>query len=216
MGVVARPIPHRNFNGKIFLERVSETKYVTSTTAHTNFSDDVIVNDDIEKGEWRDLMDETMTSVEDINLFIIQIYSLEEAVADRLELYYVTKTGNNGNTKKIVLEDNDLRVDTFQIITHDNKNMFPRSVVMTDINLHIRNIIGDLAQIDCMCDSEYMTDAMVRVGTAIRQAYHWINPTDPCYLVMDNVRGHRTKDCINEYTTMLLTDFNIVVIFQIP
>ena len=108
------------------------------------------------------------------------------------------------------------QLNTFEIRTHDDKNILPRSVVMGDFKLQIRNIIGDPVQIDCTCDSEYMTDAMVRVGGAIREAYNWIDLADPCYLVMDNAGGHGTKDCINEYTQMLLTDFNIIVIFQIP
>ena len=40
MGVVGRPIPHRNFNGKIFLERVSERIPVSKITSHQNFTDD--------------------------------------------------------------------------------------------------------------------------------------------------------------------------------
>ena len=33
---------------------------------------------------------------------------------------------------------------------------------------------------------------------------------------MDNAGGHGTKECIVEYRTMLLTDYNIIIIFQIP
>ena len=51
MGVVGRPVAHRQFDGKFFLERVSKTKYITMCTAHTNFSDDALVNAEIKNGE---------------------------------------------------------------------------------------------------------------------------------------------------------------------
>ena len=50
MGVVGRPLPHRNFDGKIFLERVSKRKFIQKCTAHTNFSDDTLVNNEIKNG----------------------------------------------------------------------------------------------------------------------------------------------------------------------
>ena len=56
-----------------------------------------------------------------------------------------------------------------------------------------KNAVGTLNLTD-------VTELTPRVGKAIREAYHWINPADPCYLVMDNAGGHGTKDCINEYT----------------
>ena len=68
----------------------------------------------------------------------------------------------------------------------------------------MRNVIGDLVQIDCTCDSECVKDAMVRVGTAIRHSYSWIPLTEPCWLVMDNAGGHGTKECIVEYKTIYI------------
>ena len=65
MGVVGRPIPHRDFDGKIFMERVSRTKLVATATAHTNFSDDALVNDAMKKGDWRHLVDNIADTVED-------------------------------------------------------------------------------------------------------------------------------------------------------
>ena len=40
MGVVGRPIPEKNFDGRVHLERVSQTKTVQKMMAHQNFSDE--------------------------------------------------------------------------------------------------------------------------------------------------------------------------------
>ena len=100
IGVVARPIPHRSFNGKIFMERVSKTKCITSATSHTNFSDDALVNDAIKKGDWRELVDETVSTTDDLLQFIVESYHIDDSIADRIEFYYATKIGSSGNTKK--------------------------------------------------------------------------------------------------------------------
>ena len=107
MGIVGRPIPHRDFNGKIFMERVPRTRLVTTATAHTNFSDDALVNDAIKKGDWKLLVDSLLTTIEDLRNLIAGSYNLEGSIVDRLEFYYVTKIGGNRNTKKVVLEDDN-------------------------------------------------------------------------------------------------------------
>ena len=107
MGVVGRPIPHRNFDGKIFLERVSERIPVSKITSHKNFSDDVIINQGIKNGEWRSLFDnKTHLVVIKILTEIYKNYALDESIFDRLELQYTTFVGNTGNTKVVRLENN--------------------------------------------------------------------------------------------------------------
>ena len=66
IGVVSRPIPHRDFNGKIFMEWVSRTRYDITATVHTNFSDDALVDDAIKSGEWRQLVDNIVNALEDL------------------------------------------------------------------------------------------------------------------------------------------------------
>ena len=106
-----------------------------------------------------------------------------------------------------MLLDNDAsHYNSHMIRVDDDKNVLPQNVVIGDINIHVRNLIGDPIQIDCTCDSDYMKDAMVRVGMAIRESYSWIPLTQPCWLVMDNAGGHGTKECIVEYKRVLLTD----------
>jgi len=46
MAVVAGPLPHRNFDGRIHMERASKTVFVSKRTSHHNFSTDALINSD--------------------------------------------------------------------------------------------------------------------------------------------------------------------------
>ena len=85
MGVVDQPIPHRQFNGKIFMEGVSRTHYVTTATAHTNFSDDALVNGAIKSGDWKQLVDLFTEPVEDLVVTVSGVYNLEYTIVDRID-----------------------------------------------------------------------------------------------------------------------------------
>ena len=50
MGITGRPIPEKNFDGRVRLERVSKTVEVKKLTSYQNFSDDVIINSEIKEG----------------------------------------------------------------------------------------------------------------------------------------------------------------------
>ena len=215
MAVVGRPIPHRNFDGKIHIERVSKSRILTSATAHTNFTHDAISNGAIKQGDWKGLVGSTDELAEDIIELLSATYNLDDDIIDRIEVFYVTKIGENGNTKKVIIERTD-DIQNNKIRDYDNKNSPDRSVTIADLKLQVRNHVGDIVEDDCTCDSEYMKTAMKRVGEAIRKKYHWIPMTRKCYLVMDNAGGHGTKATIIEYTHDLLTNYNIVIIHQIP
>ena len=43
-----------------------------------------------------------MSTTDDLLRFIIESYNIEDSISDRIEFYYATKIGSNGNTKKIV------------------------------------------------------------------------------------------------------------------
>ena len=215
LGVVCRPIPHRNFNGKIHLEHVAKNKFVTTRTAHTYFSFDAVINSEIKSGAWRDLVAANDEFIGDVRVIISTAYELDECITECLEFYYSTKIGNNGNTKDVQLEDNCLFKNE-KIRINDDKNVPPRYVKMSDIKLRVRKEIGDEIQVDCSCDSDYMLRAMDRVGAAIRSAYHWVSMEDKCYLVMDNAGGHGTNTAIEQYSNNLLQNFNIEIIWQIP
>ena len=87
---------------------------------------------------------------------------------------------------------------------------------MDDIELKVRQQLGDEVEEDASCDSNFMLTAMNRVGKAIREKYYWIPNDQKCYLVMDNAGGHGSNTAIATYKKMLEDDHNIEIIFQIP
>lgn len=69
---------------------------------------------------------------------------------------------------------------------------------------------------DITCDSDYMNVVMPKVAAAIRQKMSpWIPADQIIYLVMDNAGGHGTEDTIWDYT-LLLSQYKIEVVQQIP
>ena len=104
LGVVSRPIPHRNFDGRIHLERISTQETVKKLTATQNFSDDVIVNQAIKNGEWRQLFDTDSPlslSALEVKRIVADHFALDAAVVDRLELSYITFIGENEIPKTV-------------------------------------------------------------------------------------------------------------------
>ena len=47
MGVVGRPRPDKNFDGRIFLERISKTCTIKKRTTNQRFSNDDLINSEI-------------------------------------------------------------------------------------------------------------------------------------------------------------------------
>ena len=142
MAVVARPMKHRNFDGKIFLERVLKTRFLEKATAHQNFTDDAIANEMLKNGEWRQHYDDNNVTCDEVLTSIGENYCLDDYVTDRLELFYVTKVGTNGNTKKVALD----RVDTinkYKIRNDNDKNIPARDVHFSNLHLQVRNVMGD-------------------------------------------------------------------------
>ena len=127
-------------------------------TAHTNFSDDVLINTEIVKCERRTLHVDGIK----INELVESIglnYALDDAVIDRLQFSYKIIT-SGGNEKIVRLENEN---DTFEdrVI---NQNGEPRILNINNFNLKVN---GDKVEVDCSCDSKYMLEAMNRVGEAI-------------------------------------------------
>ena len=60
LGIVDCPQDEENFDGRIMLERVSRAKVLTLASQFV-FTEDVYINKAIKKGEWRQLIIESMT-----------------------------------------------------------------------------------------------------------------------------------------------------------
>ena len=106
MGVVTRPIPHRNFNVRVHMERVLKTVFLQKRTTHQDYSHDALINSEIKEGRWLELVSCEET-IDEIAQQIMITYELEKYVSDRLEFYYVTQVDINRNTKDVVLELSD-------------------------------------------------------------------------------------------------------------
>ena len=59
---------------------------------------------------------------------------------------------------------------------HDNRISPRRVLKLEDIGARLRHQIGDIIEEDCFCDSDFMMEAMDRVGAAIHKAYYCISP----------------------------------------
>ena len=100
LGVVGKLLPHRDFDGELLLDRVSEEVEVIRMTLHQNFSDNVLVNNTIKDGEWRMIVNViTYLSLSDIINTIAEYYDLEYEAFTKLELSYVIYIVNAGKTK---------------------------------------------------------------------------------------------------------------------
>lgn len=215
MVVVGRPIPHRNFDGNIFLESVSKTEYVTKATAHTNFTDDTIANNMLKGGKWKHLFDTNDIEVDEVLRPISYSYALDDSIMDRMELYYTTKIGSNGNTKNVAL-DRDTMILEYKIRTHDDKNVPHRTINISDLQLQVRKCVGDFYEEDCSCDFIYMKESMIRVRAAIHDKHHWIPIKQKYFLVLDDAGDYGISETIEYYKNESLTIFNIEIIWQIP
>ena len=136
MGIVARPQKHHDFNGKIFMKRVSKKRYLGTMTNHGNFSEDAIIISQIKSDEWNSLIDVTVYTDEDLRHFFSCTYELEDYIVEILEFYFTSKIGNNGNSKNVVIPTD---ADFNSLRTHDDKEKPPRHVSIEDISVRICN-----------------------------------------------------------------------------
>lgn len=167
MGIVMRPLPYRNVNGKILLKRVSEDIVISALTSHTQFSDDVYVNMSLKNGDWRPLiLEHTEMYSDEMVLLVAQNYCLDGYVTDRLEIYTTTLIGNNRNTTDIKLDDLT-NIFSEQIQTDVDKTLPKVNVSTNDISLCVRYREVDLVTRDTTCDSDFMAGDMRRIEVAL-------------------------------------------------
>ena len=50
----------------------------------------------------------------------------------------------------------------------------------------------------------------------MRTAYYWVPKEEFIYLNMDNAGGHGTDVAVKQHTKLLLDEFNIIIINQVP
>ena len=201
MGVVLPPFPDHNFDGKICNIRVSKLQKYDRGGCHQNFSDVGYVNAALKDGEWTELVVDNMT-LGDLKEVLQQTYDLDDEIVQRLALRYY-RTDKNEKEKP-------------HYISKDTAWFDRERFAFKDISLVVKTEKGDERQVDCSCDSDFMKEAMVKVGEATRAKFYWVARSQTIYLFMDNAGGHGTKEIVAAYVAMLKRDFNITVIFQRP
>ena len=204
LGVVAKPIPSRDFDGKLFMKRVLRTESYRQSASNQNFTDDASVNGLIKNGEWLELVTEGM-SLSKLRDAVGETYQLKLNITERLVLrYYIPLSEEGGKTKvKHILKDDAslLTMDLFRLIKYQ---------------LMVRYEKGDEREINVTCNSEFMVDTMPEVGQSIRDAYHWVPSSSPIFLYMDNAGGHGRKEVVNDYVKMLREKYNVICVHQRP
>ena len=184
LGVVANPQEERNFDGRVYLKRVSNQVTATRRSTNQRFSDDVDVNTAIMNGEWTEVVTLNMRAEEALDA-ISQHYDLDEYVAERLKMNYVSYTRNGKKeTKKL---NGNVTMGELGMKTRQDGEREP--LLLKELKLGVEVQVGDVVEKDCSCDLEYMLRVMPEIGQALRNKFSWVAATDPVYLVMDNAGG---------------------------
>jgi hypothetical protein len=217
-GVVACPHPEHDFDGKIYLKRVSETVEAKKSVYFKQIVDEYEANTLLHKS-WRGLhlpaIMENMKVFELLNSLIeFDEFCLDEDIREALVLRYCTYPSSTTDKKKWVTMKEDQLLLQPNIRRKQGGALEP--IKVDDIHLFSVRRAGEFFERDVNCDSAWMKVHMIEMGEAIRKAYHWVPFEQEIELIMDNAGGHGTKDCIAEYENELKTQFNVRIIHQVP
>lgn len=191
LGVVARPRPEYNFDGKIGIWRVMQRRPLKKATTTRNFSHDTIVNAEIEK-LWRTIVSEEM-EVEEMQRAICERWQ-DDLSCDPGKLAFMYRQGTR--------------------VKYLSSSARASSVSLEKIQLRVRHLAGEMVSEDVFCNSEFMLKVMGAVGKFIRARFHWVKPEEEIILQADNAGGHGTRVAIKTYSRWLKEKCNIRLEFQ--
>lgn len=106
MGVVTKPIESEDFDGKIFLERVTRHESYKKTATCERFTNDGTLNACLCNGEWQKLLVDKMTLGE-LQNSLAATYLLDNGIVSRVVLHYYTPTGKDGAHKATYIDHED-------------------------------------------------------------------------------------------------------------
>ena len=86
-GFVGCSRPDKNFDGRIFLERIRKKYTIWKRITNQRFSDDVLINSEIKNRKWRHFYVPNMIC-DDMKKIIWNVYELEDYIIDWLEFSY--------------------------------------------------------------------------------------------------------------------------------
>ena len=210
LAVVACPLKSHNFNGKIFLKRVSRRERAKRMSRNQWFTTDVLLNNALKNGSWKQYVVGDYTISECIDSICVS-NDLDKYVAERLEFSYCTYSAKGIKKIKSLLPTQVIS-ELGMLTTEANQT---RAITVDDLNLHVVIKAGEYQDKDCSCDSEFMLKTIPEIGEAVRSAYHWLEDSEPIYIIMDNAGGHGTDDAKQQYTESLAA-YNIGIIWQVP
>lgn len=213
MGVVACPDEAHDFDGKIYMRRVSQTKTAKQSTYYSSISDHYTENKQIHD-TFRDLHNGDMTVKELLDEIMVKWNLAEYVPRDRLVLRFA-KIKADGKNDWVTMDESK------PVLGHYKGRMVSGGpttdpVELEHIQLRLHRKKDDEYEEDCSCDSEFMKREMLNVGMAMRGAYSWVPFEIPLYLILDNAGGHGKKDAIREYTDALKEHYNVILLWQAP
>jgi len=216
IGVVAKPVPSENFDGKILLKRIAEETEYQQVTYNRNFTDSAEMNQLLKGRDWQKLVEDP---TEESGIPAMTLGELRGKIAEEYKLSDYIRD-------KIVLRNQCPWVDdetgkkpkaTFYIKDGDWVPSVEDLEAWGDQwELRVRYEKGDKRVVDVNCDSEFMLSVMPEVGAAIREKMHFVDPDEPIYLVLDNAGGHGTDEAIEQYVTLLREEYNVICHHQCP
>ena len=166
----------------------------------------------IVNGEWRQQLVVPGMTADDIKEALKNQYDLDEYVSERLVIGYETFT-EAGNKKWKELNSLDV-LDELGIRTTVEGDQV--AITLDDLEFYVQQNQGDEVDEDVSCDSSFMLEIIPTIGQALRNSFHWVPANEKIYLFMDNAGGHGTDVAIALYTGILLDQFNVEVVWQVP
>ena len=159
LAIVGPPSDTCGFDGKIYIQRVSEVKQSVKTSHNKKISDEYEINHLLKDGHWINLLPEDdFGSVDVGDKDIVSFYNLEPEVAKSLHFSFNThsKTGKSQKVERFregKLLENRVYVD-------DEGNTHP--LYLDQLTLFKEVKAGSLYHEDTSCDSSYIAAPLAK------------------------------------------------------
>ena len=215
LSIIAKPELKHGFDGKILLKRVSEIIPSAKTSYNQKFSDEYEINHALKAGEWKNLFldsDIADMDIEELIERICEFYNLDDNTQENLTFTYVSHS-NTGKTRKIIHLNKGPLLHG-RIYVDDNGVHHPLFIDQLKLEKHVP--ANTPTHHDVSCDTKFMLSNVDVIGKAIRSAYHFVDPTEIIYLVLDNAGGHGTVEAKEQFEERLRKKYRVKIIWQVP
>lgn len=185
MGVVARPRPDKEFDGKILLKRVAKDKVRDRVAYSERFVAESGLNESIKGGCWKEAYSNG-TPISELRQVVIDTYGIDDRTGDRLIFRYKTFYGKTGKSRWNLIDDNDCIEEVVYCPTEAEETS-PLSI--EQVQMMVQYDKGDIMEEDINCNSQFMLDNIDEIGEAIRAKFWWVQHEEQVFLFMDNAGG---------------------------